>query len=155
MDIMVEFLLVSSSFPLKEVYDTIGIEGETKRIDEAIISTASNGSYVREKACSITYSTGYLKTIDVEEPIKQIISLLHLREEQIIQCIEKFKLQSRFCIVINLTDNPIIQLPQNFIDMASRLHADIEIDSYINYNRKGNVAKSWFNFKKNKKAVKR
>lgn len=128
---MVEFLLIASDFPVNEVYERIGLEGECECMNEQKFQTLSSGIHMRNKECSITYSTGYIKTIDIEEPIEQIVSLLHSREEQIIKCIKDYQLTPKFCIVINLTDNPIIKLHKKFIDMASRLQADIEFDSYI------------------------
>lgn len=156
MEIMVEFYLFSTDFPVEEVYEQIGIEGELQRLEEASFPTFSSGNYVREKECSITYSTGYIETIDVNEPIEKIFNMLHSREEQIINCIKAYQLQSKFCIVINLTDNPIIELSKKFIDMASRLQAGIEFDSYVNYNWRGKVTKSrrWFDFRKSKRMVK-
>ena len=143
MEIMVEFILVSHDFPIEEVYREIGLDGKKEHLKKAIFQTMSDKKYVRDEECSITYSTGYVKTIDVGDPLEQIFTLLHSQEKQIIQCIEKFNLQSKFCIVINLTDNPIIELPSKFIDLASRLHAEIEFDSYVNYNRRGRVIKPW------------
>lgn len=156
MEIMVEFILFSSDFPVEEVYKKIGIEGESQRLMKASFPTLSNGNYIREKECSITYSTGYIATIDVDDPIESIFNMLHSREDQIIRCINAYQLQSKFCVVINLTDNPIIELSKKFIDMASRLQASIEFDSYVNYSRRGKVTKSWhwFRFKKNKVAAK-
>lgn len=153
MEIMVEFFLIAPDFPVKEVYNQIGLEGEKAQLDEATFRTLSDKSYVRDKECSITYSTGYIETIDVGGPIEQIFDLLHSREDSLIKCIKEFKLQSKFCIVINLTDNPIIKLPRKFIDMASRLQADIEFDSYVSYNWRGKLTKPWpwFNLKRNKK----
>ena len=156
MEIVVEFILFSSEFPVEEVYKKIGIEGESQRLREASFPTLSNGNYVREKECSITYSTGYIETINVDDPIERIFNMLHSQEEQIINCIKEYQLQSKFCIVINLTDNPIIELSKKFIDMASRLQASIGFDSYVNYSRRGKVTKSWHwpDFRKNKRRVK-
>lgn len=143
MEIMVEFILFSPDFPVEEVYEQIGLEGEMQRLSEASFPTLSNGNYIREKECSITYSTGYVETIDVGDPVEKIFNMLHSQEELIISCIKSHKLQSKFCIVINLTDNPIIGLSKKFVDMASRLQASIELDSYVNYNRRGKVRKAW------------
>lgn len=153
MEIMVEFILVSHDFPLEEVYEKIGLDGKKEHFKEAIFRTMSDEKYLREEHHCITYSTGYIETIDVGEPVEQIFKILHSREKTIVQCIEEFKLQSKFCIVINLTDNPIIDLKSKFIDMASRFHAEIEFDSYVNYNRRGRVLnpRSWFNSKRQRK----
>lgn len=131
MEIMAEFLLIASDFPMEVVYKKIGLKGEIEFQNKKTFNTLSGGSYLRPKSCSITYTTGYINTINVEETIGLIYDLLHPREKQIIDSINQFNLQSKFCIVLNLTDNPCIYLPQKFINMASRLHADIEFDTYI------------------------
>lgn len=141
MRIMIEFVLFSPDFPIEEVYKKIGLKGEQQRLSKAIFPTLSNGSYIREKECSITYSTGYIETINVDNPLGRIFNMLHSQEDEIINCIKEYGLQSKFCIVINLTDNPIIELSKRFVDMASRLQASIEFDSYVNYNRRGKVTR--------------
>lgn len=131
MKIMVEYLLVSSSFPTQEVYEAIGLNGIQKQEEEITIPTMCGKNYIREKSSSITYSTGYIETLDVRIPLEKLYNLLLDREEQIIKYINKYNIQSRFCIIINLTDNPIIQIPHKFMELACRLQADIEVDSYI------------------------
>ena len=131
MEIMVEYFLISDDFPMEVVYEKIGLKGEIELQEEKTFKTLSYDSYLRPKSCSITYTTGYINTINVEDTIELIYNLLHPREKQIIDSINQFDLQSKFCIVLNLTDNPCIYLPQKFIDMASRLQADIEFDTYI------------------------
>jgi len=61
------------------------------------------------------------------------------REKQIVECVEKYDLTAKFCVVINLTDNPAILLSCEFINLASRLHAEIEFDSYVNYDEEGKL----------------
>ncbi len=63
-------------------------------------------------------------------PIKILYEYLLPKEWIIKECIEEFGLSSKFCIVINLTDNPIIFLPRNFVLMASLFSSDIEFDTY-------------------------
>ena len=132
MGIMIEFILFSPSFPVEEVYDQIGLAGEMQQLSEMTFSTLSNGSYVREKESSITYSTGYVETVDVGDLTEKIFNILHSREKYIINCINTYHLHSKFCVVINLTENPIIELSEKFIGMASRLQSSIDFDSYIN-----------------------
>lgn len=138
MEIMVEFILFSEKFPIDEVYEKIGIvEGKKEDREEAQFETLSGGVYIREKECSVTYFTGYIETIDVEEPVKKIYDMLLPHEKEIAECIEKYRLNAKFCVVINLSDNPIIGLSKEFINLASKFHAEIEFDSYIDYDDVG------------------
>lgn len=150
MEIMAEFILCAENFPLDEVYDIIGLSGEKGKLEKKAFKNIAGEDYIRNKECSIKYATECIKTIDTTIPIQRLFSLLHPRESQIIKCIREFDLYSKFCIVINLTDNPIVALPINFIDMASRFKAEIEFDTYVRYNRLGKIVKpwSWFNLKK-------
>ncbi len=75
MDIMVEFILVSRDFPIEEVYNKIGLNGTKEHCKNTILQTMSDEKYVREEECSITYSTGYIDTINVNEHIEQIFNL--------------------------------------------------------------------------------
>ncbi len=45
MEIMVEFSLIAPDFPIKEVYNQIGLEGEKVQLDEESFRTFSGGSY--------------------------------------------------------------------------------------------------------------
>ncbi len=136
MEIMVEFILVKEDFPIDEVYKKIGIfEGIKESLGKKIFATTSSKNYIREKECSITYSTGYFETINVEIPIKKICTMLFPVKKQIIECIKEYELQSKFCIVINLTSNPIINLSCEFINLAAELGADIEFDTYLDNDK--------------------
>ena len=135
METMVEFILVKEDFPIDEVYEKIGIAGGTKEsLEKKIFGTLLGENYDRAKECSITYSTGYFETIDVETPIKKIYTMLFPVKKQIIECIKTYELQPKFCIVINLTGNPIINLPNEFINLAAEFSADIEFDTYLDNN---------------------
>lgn len=131
MAITIEFIIFASIFPIEEVYEYIGLEGNRKMLDEKRFVTLGNGYYTREQEASITYTTGSVETIDVNDAVKKIYDIVHPKETEIIDCINKYKLQSMFCIVLNLSDNPIVSLSREFVDMASRLHASIDFDSYI------------------------
>ena len=140
MQIMIEFILIAEEFPVDEVSACIGID--SCKIDKKgdVIHMGQYKQLTRiETHTSILYSTGYIETIAVEEPIEIIYNMLLPREKQIVECIENYNLDAKFCVVINLTDNPAIELSREFIDLASRLHAEIEFDSYVNYDENGKV----------------
>lgn len=131
MSVMIELILFSTQFPLDEVYNYIGVAGEKIFLNEAKFPMSRSNYYVREKECSITYSTDYIDTIDVEVAVERLFNEIHPREKQIIESIEKYNLKAKFCVVLNLSENPIINLSPNFIDLVSRLHASIEFDTYM------------------------
>lgn len=131
MGIMVELLLVSDSFPMEEVYGAIGLDGELEHQDEKVFPTPSGESYVRQKNDCITYSTGYIETDDAEIPLTKIYEMLSEREKIIKDCMETYRLTAKFCIVINLTENPSVIFPKEFIGLVYRLDAKLEMDTYI------------------------
>ena len=69
-------------------------------------------------------------------------NMLLTHEKQIVECVEKYNLNAKFCVVINLSENPVIGLSREFINLASRFHAEIEFDSYLNYDDNGNIRQS-------------
>ncbi len=140
MEIMVEFIMFTEDFPVEEISAQIGIDSckIVKKGDVRYMGQFKQLSRI-ETHTSIMYSTGYIQTVDVKVPIRKICDMLLSREKQILEYIERYKLNTRFCVVINLTDNPIIELSREFIDLASRLHAEIDFDSYVNYDDDGNV----------------
>lgn len=83
------------------------------------------------KETSLLYSTGYVDTVDVGEAIKRMTDILNPKYSTIVDLVDRYKLHAKFCIVINTLDKPIIALEKDFIQMASKLNAEIEFDSYI------------------------
>lgn len=135
MEIMVEFILRSQEFLVDEVYEKIGIsEGNKSILDEARFKTLSNEDYIRPKECSITYSTGYIETIRVADPIDRICSILLPNKIKIAKAINQYGLSAMFCIIISLTDNPEVSLSQEFIQLAAFLKAKIDFDTYLDYD---------------------
>ena len=144
--IMVELVLWSenqaiSMDNIKRSIDIFPVEQETigdiKRYGKAkklqrIIETSS-----------LLYSTGYIDTIEVEVAAKKMTSMLKQNLQNIVDAVDKYCLHAKFCIVINLSQKPIIALPSDFIQVMAKLSAELEFDSYVNYNRRGRVLKSW------------
>ncbi len=130
--ILVEFILISEKFPVNEVKQQIGI------LDCEIIYSGDVVYYGTDKQCkriecfdSITYSTGYIETNKVADVLNQIKQILYEKKIAIRNQIEKYSLLSKFWITISLSDNPIIELPADFVDFASYLKATIEFDTYL------------------------
>lgn len=61
--------------------------------------------------------------------------MLDPRRKQILESINQYELTSKFCIVINLTDNPEILLSKEFIELAAFLKAEIEFDTYLDIEK--------------------
>ncbi len=132
MEILVEFVLLSENFPIDEVNNQIGLPCSESIKKGDILHIGPNKDVLRVQTCSsLTYSTGYISTINVEEPLQKIYELLLPKKEQITELVEKYSLIAKFCIVINLSENPIIGLSSEFIKLASDIHAEIEFDTYI------------------------
>jgi hypothetical protein len=136
MEIMVEFIMFAEEFPVDKVRDRIGIDGckIDKKGDVALMGQYKQLSRI-ETHTSILYTTGYIETIDVKDPIEQIHDMLLPREKEITECVEKYSLTAKFCVVINITDNPAISLSREFIALAAKLHAEIEFDTYLDIEK--------------------
>lgn len=136
MDIMVEFIMYKEGdFPVDETNKMVGLpNGKILKKGDSIYS--SYNKFIRiETQTSIMYTTGYIETISVTEPIKQIYNMLVPRKMQILESINQYELTSKFCIVINLTGNPEILLSQEFIELAAFLKAEIEFDTYLDFEK--------------------
>lgn len=132
MEIMVNFTLLADDFPVDEVSEQIGLSYVEiiKKGDELRIGLNKDVTRIQTDS-SIMYSTGYCTTIDVEEPLQYIYNMLMPKKAQIVDAVEKYALIAKFCIVINLTENPIVGLSRKFIEFAADIHAEIEFDTYI------------------------
>lgn len=80
---------------------------------------------------SIMVSTGYVESIEVEDAVKKMNDLLCNNLKTIIEIVDTYSLNARFCVTINISDKPIISLPSNFIKLMAKLSADIEFDMYL------------------------
>ncbi|NLZ45427.1 MAG: DUF4279 domain-containing protein, partial [Clostridiales bacterium] len=76
-----------------------------------------------------------IETISTEEPIKKMYNILDPRKTQILESINQYGLTAKFCIVINLTNNPEISLSQEFVQLAAYLKAEIEFDTYLDFDK--------------------
>ena len=135
LEIMVEFIMFAEEFPVDEVNVYIGI-GDCKidkKGDVILMGQYKQLSRI-ETHTSILYSTGYIETTSTTEPIKKIYDTLAPRKMQILESINQYGLTSKFCIVINLSDNPEISLSQKFIELAAFLKSEIEFDTYLDYD---------------------
>lgn len=131
MSFIVELVLESHDFPVDEVYRKIGLKGKKEHLLKKPFQTISGDIYIREEQCSITYSTECFKTMDIKEPIEKFCEILYPVADRIADCINCYDLSAFFCIAVTLTDNPIIELPYEFIKLASIIKAPVVFDTYI------------------------
>lgn len=140
MNIVIEFILYADDFPIDIVTKEIGINNFVYSKKGDIIYYGEKKQLHRVEDCtSIVYSVNSTDTNDLTESIQQMCDLLKPASASIITCMEKYNLTAKFCIVINLSDNPVIELSQEFIKLACQVNASVEFDSYVNYDDKGNV----------------
>ncbi len=83
---------------------------------------------------SLMYSTDYINTIEVEYALKKMFSLINPSLSNLINIFNEYKLNSKFCIVIDTIEKPIISLPSDIIKTISQLSAEIDFDIYNNYD---------------------
>ena len=79
---------------------------------------------------------------DVDVAVNKIYNILIEHKLSIKECIEKYSLTAKFYIVINLSDNPIIEISNKFINLVSDLNADISFDTYLDYDDVGKPIKN-------------
>ena len=83
---------------------------------------------------SLMYSTNYINTIEVEDAIQKMISIIKPNLNNLISIVNEYSLNTKFCIVINLHEKPIISIPTDIIKIMAQLSAEIDFDIYIDYN---------------------
>ena len=131
---MVELILWTdnAAVPIKDLSRTVGIPsvkcesigdikhyGEHKNL-ERVVETSS-----------LLYSTGYIDTADVEVAVNKMADILKPKLSEIVDIVEEYGLTAKFCIVIALSEMPIIALPAEFIQIMAKLHAELEFDTYF------------------------
>ncbi len=102
----------------KESMGNIKYYGELKNLNRVI------------DASSLVYSTGYINTIEVEQAIRKMINIIKPKFNNLLSIINKYSLNTKFCIVIVLDEKPVISIPLDIIEIMSQLHAEIDFDIY-------------------------
>lgn len=86
----------------------------------------------RKAECtSLEIETNEVDTIDTEDTLDVIYKDILPYVDKLKEYIINYQLSAKFVIVINLSENPIMALPEKFIHLASELRAEVEFDSYI------------------------
>ena len=99
--------------------------GDVKRIgpfkqSERVVDTSS-----------LLYSTGYIDTIEVETAINKMVDMIAPKLSEIVSLVDEYRLNAKFCIVIALSESPIIVVPSDFIQIMAKMHAMLEFDTYF------------------------
>lgn len=125
----------------QEVIGDIKYYGEFKNLERIV------------DASSLMYSTGYIDTIEVEVALHKMINIIEPRLQKIEELVNQYNLNAKFCVVINLSQKPIIIIPSNFIQIMAKLSAKLEFDTYITKDNKNRIIKffQWFNIKRKRK----
>ena len=94
--------------------------GDVKQQSERVVDTSS-----------LLYSTGYIDTIEVETAINKMVDMIAPKLSEIVSLVDQYRLNAKFCIVIALSESPIILVPSDFIQIMAKMHAMLEFDTYF------------------------
>lgn len=137
--IMVELILWSNNPDLlmQEIEKTIKMQAISLEVMGDIKKYGEKKELTRMiDVSSLTYSTKYVDTIDVEKAIAVMLEMIEPSLEVISEIVKVNSLNAKFCIVINSSEQPIMSIPSKFIQVMSRLSASLEFDMYIETNKK-------------------
>jgi hypothetical protein len=81
------------------------------------------------------YSTDYIETLYIDEILDTFTTILKPNISKLKGCILKYKLQTKFYLVINIINgqSPALVFSEDFIHLCSDLNATIDTDLYV-YN---------------------
>jgi hypothetical protein len=127
--VMVEFSIYGEGFEPDYITEELEIKpSETYLKGEPI----KNGNIIR-KETAWTISTGYEVSIDVNEQLEKIIVLLADKVDKLVELKRKLGFSTLFMLVIKIEKDelPAIYFRKDFIHFASKIDADIGLDTYI------------------------
>ena len=125
--IMVEFILWSDNpkINMHEIGDSINLYPlKIRSIGDVIYY----GEFKNLKRVVDTSNT-----IDVEDATKNMLDKITPNLPKIINAVNSYNLNAKFCIVISLDEKPAIFLSREMIKLAAELSAEIDFDIYIDY----------------------
>ena len=132
--IMVEFVLWSNrpEIPMDHISQTIGIFP----VDQEVIGDIKYYGQFKNlrrvvDTSSLLYSTDYINTVEVEFAIRKMINIIEPQLDKLEELVNRYNLNVKFCVVIQLTQKPIIVIPSDFIQIMAKLSAELEFDTYI------------------------
>lgn len=134
--IMVEFILWSDNpkINMHEIGDSINLYPlKIRSIGDVIYYGEFKNLKRVVDTSSLLYSTEYINTIDVEDATKNMLDKITPNLPKIINAVNSYNLNAKFCIVISLDEKPPIFLSREMIKLAAELSAEIDFDIYIDY----------------------
>lgn len=121
--------------------DRFNIDEVTAKLKVTPTRTAQKGDVINEKhrikETSWTLGTEYEESLDVNEQLKKVWSLLRDKVNEINSIQTEHRLKSKFFVVIIIEEGltPALYLDADFIKFAGLIHAEIDVDLYANpYN---------------------
>ena len=132
--IAVELILWTDNadIPMRDLSRTIGIEPAELLSKGDVVYYGEHKNLERvADISSLRYSTGYINTADVEVAVNKMADILKPKFSEIVNIVDKYGMTAKFCIVIVLSENPIIAIPADFVQIMAKLHAELEFDTYF------------------------
>lgn len=131
---MVELILWTDNadIPMRDLSRTVGIEPAELLSKGDVVYYGEHKNLKRvADISSLRYSTGYINTADVEVAVNKMADILKPKFSEIVNIVDKYGMTAKFCIVIALSENPIIAIPADFVQMMAKLRAELEFDTYF------------------------
>ena len=128
-NIMVEFRILSDDLNPKVITEKLLIEPNQYWMKGENIK---NRDLKREYSCWII-STGYEESLDINSQLFKMLNLLKSKKKDLQYLRDKYSLEYRFDIVINIENNekPAIFLNSEVIGFANDIKAEFDFDIYI------------------------
>lgn len=111
----------------------------TKELNLKPIITYKKGDFIKgnplfiRQETSWSIETGYEESLNAEEVVKKLISIVELKKNEIIALKSKHNLECKLYIVVNIEDNdvPSLHLDQPTIGFINSIGAEIEVCLYL------------------------
>lgn len=128
-NILVEFNIIGDDYDIGLISEQLDIKPTEyyKKGDKI-----GNKEIKRKETCW-TISSGYEISLDINNQLEKILSLIKPKRNILNKLREQFQLDYKFIIVIRVEGNqsPAIYLEQEVIEFANDIKADFDFDLYI------------------------
>lgn len=128
-NILVEFNIIGDDFDIDVVSEQLDIKPSYyyKKGDKI-----ENRAIKRKETCW-SISSGYEISLDINNQLEKILSLIKCKRNMLKKLRERFQLDYSFSIVIRVEKNqsPAIYLEKEAIEFANDIKADFDFDLYI------------------------
>jgi hypothetical protein len=124
-----KFVIVGDSFDPKTITEKLGIEPHSFWIKGEDVP----GRPIKRKDTNWEICTGYEESLYIMEQIEKLLVILQNKKDILRELKSLYTLDYFFLIVINIEDDekPAIALSSDFIEFASEIKAEFEVDLYI------------------------